>query len=64
MCPYREYGHDVGSAQTYAQISSMITAGWALGAMLGPPVSGALTQHLSFEWSVTISAFLHTALVR
>ena len=60
---YRLYGHDVGSVRTYAQISGMVSAGWALGAMVGPPAAGAITDHLNFEWSITISAILHTILV-
>ena len=60
---YSLYRHDVGSVRTYAQISGMVTAGWALGAMVGPPAAGAIADHLSFEWSITISAMLHTILV-
>ena len=57
------YGHDVGSVRTYAQISGMFTARWALGAMVGTPAAGAIADHLSFEWSITLSAILHTILV-
>lgn len=45
-------------------ISGMFNGGWALGAMMGPVVAGALTQTLGFPWTITISAFLNLTLVR
>ena len=63
MLYYRSYGHEKDSTSTYAMISGMFNSGWALGAMLGPIVNGALTQTLGFPWTITISSFLNLALV-
>ena len=55
--------NDENSVQTYAMLVGVVTSGEALGAMLGSPISGAVTEHLSFEWFTTIASFLNTAMV-
>ena len=56
-------GYDENSVQTYAMLVGVVTSGEALGAMLGSPISGAVTEHLSFEWFTTIASFLNIAMV-
>ena len=41
---------------TYALISSLWTATFALGAFVGPSVAGVLVDHFSFGWSVAFLA--------
>ena len=64
FCFCRANGHDVESLNTFAVISSVCNAAWALGAMLGPPAAGAMSQYMGFPWATTATAFIQSFVVR
>ena len=58
----RLYGYNP-DVQLYGMISSLFNLSFSVGSMVGPTVSGAVTQHYGFEWMTTIIAALLTLMV-
>ena len=60
---FRVNEHEEGSLNMYAAISSLFNSSRALGAMLGPPAAGLISQHMGFPWAATITAFAQSFMV-
>ena len=63
QCCFRVHGYDPISIVTYGLVVGMLKSAHSFGAMLGPTVSGMLTQEMGFEWTSTIIAATHLVLV-
>ncbi|KAF6022350.1 hypothetical protein EB796_019338 [Bugula neritina] len=55
-------GHEKDSIQTYGMVTGLLNGGLGLGAMVGPIMSGAVTDAADFTWVLTILAGIGTAM--
>ncbi|KAF6033557.1 hypothetical protein EB796_008130 [Bugula neritina] len=51
-------GHEKDSIQTYGMVTGLLNGGLGLGAMVGPIMSGAVTDAADFTWTLTVLSFL------
>ncbi|KAF6033674.1 hypothetical protein EB796_008017 [Bugula neritina] len=51
-------GHEKDSIQTYGMVTGLLNGGLGLGAMVGPIMSGAVTDATDFTWTLTVLSFL------
>lgn len=60
---FRCNGHDKNSLNTFVIISAAVNSSWAVGAMLGPPITGIIIQLHSFPWATIVLAIIDSAIV-
>jgi len=46
-------GHERDNVQTYGMVAGLLNSGCGLGSMVGPVVSGVITDHSGFTWTMT-----------
>ncbi|KAF6033559.1 hypothetical protein EB796_008132 [Bugula neritina] len=51
-------GHEKDSIHTYGMVAGLLNGGVGLGAMVGPIMSGAVTDATDFTWTLTVLSFL------
>ena len=56
-------GYDKDDDHTYALLAVVQESCIALGSVIGGPLSGTITQSLSFEWFTTFCSFILIAMV-
>ena len=59
----RVHGYDPSNLLTIGLVVGMLKAAHSFGAMLGPTLSGVLTQEIGFEWTCTIISGPHLLFV-
>jgi len=57
-------GHEKDSIQTYGMVTGLLNGGLAFGAMVGPVVSGAITDTTDFTWALTVLSGMGLTMVR
>ena len=60
---FRVNEHEVGSLNMYAAISSLFTSSRELGAMLGLPAAGLISQHMGSPRAAIITASAQSFMV-
>jgi len=60
----RVNGHEKDNIQTYGMVTGLLNGGLGLGAMVGPIMSGAITDATDFTWAMTVWSGIGLAMVR
>ncbi|KAF6022353.1 hypothetical protein EB796_019341 [Bugula neritina] len=60
----RVNGHEKDSIQTYGMVTGLLNGGLGLGAMVGPIMSGAVTDTTDYTWTLTILSGIGLAMAR
>ncbi|KAF6022349.1 SLC18B1 [Bugula neritina] len=56
-------GHEKDSIQTYGMVTGLLNGGLGLGAMVGPIMSGAVTDATDFTWTLTVLSGIGLAML-
>jgi len=56
-------GYEKDGIQTYGMVTGLLNGGLGLGVMVGPIMSGAVTDATDFTWTLTVLSFLDMLVV-